>query len=26
MNALLITNNIKEFAKVPKLKLNNWVA
>jgi tRNA(fMet)-specific endonuclease VapC len=26
VDALLITNNIKEFAKVPKLKLDNWVA
>jgi predicted nucleic acid-binding protein len=26
MDALLITNNTKEFAKVPKLKLDNWVA
>ena len=26
LDALLITNNIKEFSKVPKLKLDNWVA
>lgn len=26
LDALLITNNIKEFAKVPKLKLDNWVS
>ena len=26
MDALLITNNIKAFAKVPKLRLGNWIA
>jgi tRNA(fMet)-specific endonuclease VapC len=26
LDALLITNNIKKFAKVPKLKLDNWAA
>ena len=24
--ALLITNNIREFSKVPDLQLDNWVA
>jgi len=24
--ALLITNNMREFAKVPGLQLDNWVA
>ena len=26
VDALLITNNIKAFAKVPKLRLGNWIA
>ena len=25
LDALLVTNNVKEFSKVPKLKLDNWV-
>jgi tRNA(fMet)-specific endonuclease VapC len=25
LDALLIVNNVKEFSKVPKLKLDNWV-
>ena len=26
LDALLITNNVKEFSKVPKLKLDNWIS
>jgi tRNA(fMet)-specific endonuclease VapC len=24
IDALLVTNNLREFSKVPKLKLENW--
>jgi tRNA(fMet)-specific endonuclease VapC len=26
VQAMLVTNNIREFAKVPGLQLDNWVA
>ncbi len=26
LNAVLVTNNIKEFSRVPKLKVENWAA
>lgn len=26
INAILVTNNAKEFSRVPKLKIENWVA
>ena len=25
LNAVLVTNNVKEFSRVPKLKIENWV-
>jgi tRNA(fMet)-specific endonuclease VapC len=26
LNAVLVTNNVKEFSRVPKLKVENWAA
>jgi tRNA(fMet)-specific endonuclease VapC len=26
LNAVLVTNNVKEFERVPELKIENWVS